>query len=117
MKIKNINWKNNTKLIYNSYETIKNISKAISFFLENNYQQEDKLIFKNIKTFIEYINIDNNGIISSNDKVLAINEFINIIKLEIENLLKYINFHKGKKVYTIFNIEDKNISLSIYTGG
>ena len=108
--------RNNINIIDNSYETIKQISKKFSNFIGNKYLKDDKIILKNINTFIEHINIDNNGKISTNDKLLTIKEFINIINSEIENLFSYKNIESKQpeiNICSYFNKYDKNLKNNL----
>ena len=91
------------KLIDNSFTTIKDISNNIKLFNEKN-KNNDKIIIKQLKDFIEHINSDNNGNITLNDKLITINAFNNIIKLQLEQLFKYIKNNNT----TITNVDNNN---------
>ena len=82
------------KVIDNFYETIKLISNKFKTLIDNN----NNIFFnKNLKDFINNINVDNNGNKSINDKLITLNEFNNIIYLELDILFNYI---KDKKIST-----------------
>ena len=98
--------------IDNSYDTIKQVSNDIKF-LSDKLDDNSDIVIEKLKNAIEKININNNGFtdrnenISINDKIKTINEFNNIIKLEINELLKY--FQNNIINYKI----DKNINNNI----
>ena len=103
---------NLVKLINNSYITIKQISNNIKFFNDNNLDNEN-IIIKNLKDFIEHINFDNNGNISINDKLTTINEFNNIIKLELDLLFKYISNNNNTNLENLISDLDKSNNLNL----
>ena len=103
---------NFVKLINNSYMTIKQISNNIKFFNDNNLDDEN-IITKNLKDFIEHINSDNNGNISINDKLTIINEFNNIIKLELDLLFKYISNNNNTNLENLISDVDKSNNLNL----
>lgn len=105
-----INCKSCQKIIDNAYNTIKQIIKKISIYFDNNYFKDDKIISQNLKDFIKHKNFDNNGIISANDKLLIIEEFNNIIYLEIELLLNYSNNNIEKSLNNSNKKNDNNLS-------
>ena len=98
--------------IDNSYDTIKQVSNDIKF-LSDKLDNNSDIVIEKLKIAIEKININNNGFtdrnenISINNKIKTINEFNNIIKLEINELLKY--FQNNIINYKI----DKNINNNI----
>ena len=103
----NKNEKNILIIIDNFYETIKLISNKFKIFINNNnYFNNDKFINKNLKDFINNKNINNNGNNSINDKLLTINEFNNIIYLELDYLYKYF---KDKNIFP-FNINNYSLN-------
>ena len=110
---------NYIKIIDNLYQNTKQISNNIKSFLNNSSINDDKIIVTNLKDFISQINTENNGNISLNDKLTTINDFTNIIKLEIESLLKYIKnniidnkINKNKKIDNNINNNINNLTNS-----
>ena len=99
--------------IDNSYDTIKQISNNIKFLSEKLDDNSD-IVIEKVKNIIEKININNNGYtdnnenISINDKIKAINEFNNIIKIEINELLKYFKNNIINYIISNNNKIDKN---------
>lgn len=110
------------KVIDNSYDTIKQVSNNIKFFSDKLEDNSD-IVIEKIKNIFEKININNNGYTdrnentSINDKIKTLNEFNNIIKLEVNELLQY--FKKNIINYKISNNNnnnnniDKNITQNI----
>ena len=105
-------------IIDNSYYTIKEVSNNIKF-LSDKLDDNSDIVIEKLKNIIEKININNNGYtdrnenISINDKIKTINEFNNIIKLEINELLKYFkNIIINYKISNNNKI-DKNITHNI----
>ena len=89
------------QIINRTYEIIKQSSDRIKIILKNNHLKSEEIIpTSNFKNYFEHINIDNNGNISLHDKLLAINEFNNIINSEI-------NFLLDKAKNNIFDIKYK----------
>ena len=89
------------QIINMTYEIIKQSSDRIKIILKNNHLKSEEIIpTSNFKNYFEHINIDNNGNISLHDKLLAINEFNNIINSEI-------NFLLDKAKNNIFDIKYK----------
>ena len=105
-------------IIENSYDTIKQVSNSIKFFsdkLDDNHY----IIIEKLKNIIEKININNNGYtdrnenISINDKIKTINDFNNIIKLEIKEFSTYLkNNIINYKISNNNNI-DKNVTHNV----
>jgi hypothetical protein len=106
------NENNIKKNIDESYELIKEIYKNIQIkyndILENNLNDDNKIILKSFKEIIDQINTDNNGNISLNEKLKTINEFNNIIKTHIELLFKNMNLIKNNNNDNNDNIKDIN---------
>ena len=108
--------KNIFKIIDTFYEIIKLISYKIKFLIENNYlnNNNDQLINKNIKSFLNNINIDNNGNNSINDKLVTINEFNNIISLQLDIIFRFFqnktkHIDNDKKNYYKYNNQINDI--------
>ena len=105
-------------IIDNSYDTIKQISNNMMLFSDKLDDNSD-IVIEKLKNIIEKININNNGYtdrnenISINDKLKAINDFNNIIKLEVNELIEY--FKNNIINYKISNNNkiDKNITHNI----
>ena len=105
-------------IIDNLYDTIKQVSNNIKF-LSDKLDDNSDIVIGKLKNIFEKININNNGYtdrnenISINDKMKTINEFNNIIQLEINELLKY--FKNNIINYKISNNNkiDKNITHKI----
>ena len=105
-------------IIDNLYDTIKQISNNMNFFSDKLDDNSD-IVIEKIKNIIEKININNNGYtdrnenISINDKIKTINEFNNIIKLEVNELLE--NFKNNIINYKIssYNKINKNNTHNI----
>ena len=105
-------------IIDNSYDTIKQISNNMMLFSDKLNDNSD-IVIEKLKNIIEKININNNGYtdrnenISINDKLKAINDFNNIIKLEVNELIEY--FKNNIINYKISNNNkiDKNITHNI----
>ena len=82
-------------IIDNLYDTIKQVTNNIKF-ISDKLDDNSEYVIDRLKIIIEKININNNGYtdrnetISIDDKIEAINEFNNIIKLEVNELLNYI---------------------------
>ena len=105
-------------IIDNSYDTIKQISNNMMLFSDKLNDNSD-IVIEKLKNIIEKININNNGYTDRNenisiiDKLKAINDFNNIIKLEVNELIEY--FKNNIINYKISNNNkiDKNITHNI----
>ena len=114
----NLNISNFIELIDNIYETFKKISINIKNFYTNfSINDNNKIIFKNLKDYIDNINFDNNENISLMDKLVNINDFNNIMKSEIDLLLKYFKNIIIDNKNIINNNNDINNNLFNFENG
>ena len=105
--------------IDNSYDTIKQVSNNLKFFSDK-LDDNSEIVIEKLKNIIEKININNNGytdrnenISIINDKIKTINEFNNIIKLEVNELIEYFKNNIINYKISSNNKIDKNINHNI----
>ena len=115
------NENNNRKIIDDVYEIIKDISNNIKMYYNNmdnkSLNQNEQIIYKSLKDYIECINTDNNGNTSMDGKLKIIKDFSNIIKTKLELLFNHFNFnlnHKNNEILKEENdiINKNNINLN-----
>ena len=105
-------------IIKDSNRNIEDISKKIKNYfdkIEQNKIQNDIIVLKVMKDYINHINPEINGNISLSDKLKKIKEFTNIIKRNLEVLFNHFEiFQKNIFNFNRINLEanEKNIFSS-----
>ena len=91
-----INENNINKIIDNTYDLIKDFSTNIQNMkiLKIENSQKNSIIINSLKEFLLHIKTENNGNIEVIEKLRNINEFINIISMELE--LIFENYKQEK---------------------
>ena len=122
--ITNQNENINNNLIYiinDSCKNIEDISKKIKIYVEKikeNKNQNDLIIIKVLKEYIDNINPDINGNFSLQDKLNIIKKFTNLIKIKLEILFNHFEiFFKNNFNFERIKPEEKESNIFVSSNG
>ena len=109
------------KIINDSCKNIEDISKKIKIYfdkIEKNKSQNDLIVIKVLKDYINNINPDINGNIALIGKLKIVKEFTNLIKRNLEVLFNHFEiFQKNIFTFNRINLEENKNNIFTSSNG